>query len=122
MIRFFISSLFLLTLISKNVHAQSNDIEFLVKRIKTGYAGYEDRIKGDHKKFDAFVSRVTKEEKTDTFRILGRIVAYFDNPHLQVYAVNDLINARIDSQQCKSKLGEISSLISNKAINKDKCQ
>lgn len=120
MIRFFISTLLLLTLISKNVHAQSNDIEFLIKRIKTGYAGYEDRTKGDHKKFDAFVSRVTKEEKTDTFRILGRIVAYFDNPHLQVYAVNDLIDAKIDSQQCKSMLTEISSLITNKKIIKDK--
>ncbi len=52
---------FLLTLFSSNVYSQ-NDIEFLVKRIKTGYAGYQDKIKGNPKKFDAFVNAVIAEE------------------------------------------------------------
>jgi hypothetical protein len=101
-------------------NSQSNDIEFLIKMIKTGYAGYGDRTNGNEKKFDNFIQQVIKEEKSDTFRILARIVSYFDDPHLQIYANNPIKKISVDSTSCTRKFHELSSYLSDSIVRKER--
>lgn len=101
-------------------YSQTNDIEFMVKRIKDNYAGYQDRVKGNEKEFDGFVKETIKKENKDTFRILAKIVSYFNNPHLQVYAPDDLKGVKIDSFACKNNLNNIHDLFGNTRLKKDR--
>lgn len=68
--------------------AQTDDISFILKEIKTNYAGYPTVNK---KEFDKFLDNALKNNERDTFKLLATICSFFKDPHLQVYELNSVL-------------------------------
>ncbi|PSK91031.1 peptidase S41-like protein [Taibaiella chishuiensis] len=103
-----------------NGYAQGNDIDFLIEKIRNAYAGYPGLTKNDKILFDKFAHKVAEEEETDTFRMLGKVAAYFDDHHLQVFKLSPPAELAFDSFKCQSLQNRLSGYFRDKAIRKDK--
>ncbi|PSK90862.1 S41 family peptidase [Taibaiella chishuiensis] len=108
---------FIFILFTGNSYSQVDDVTFLINRIKDNYAGYEDKVKGNE--FDNYVKAVLREEKKDTFKILSKIVIYFENPHLQIFHANSLQDIKIDSTSCKQNLEKVRHYFSDNKSKKE---
>lgn len=100
-----------------NVRAQQDDISFLKYRLENNYAGYKDVVKGNE--FNQFVKKLIKEENQDTFRILSRMVSYFDNPHLRLVKPASTSGIAIDSIQCEKNKKNFEKFIRSKVAIRD---
>jgi hypothetical protein len=82
--------LLLLFILSKVAFSQNNDLDFLVQKIKIDYPGYAEKTKGID--FDKFIAKTVSENKSDTFKIMAKIVDFFHDRHLDLFRVRDTIN------------------------------
>jgi hypothetical protein len=75
--------LFFLLLLPIVGFGQQDDLSFLVQKIKVDYPGYREKTKG--KGFDLFVRKTIQESKSDTFKMMSRIVGFFKDRHLDLF-------------------------------------
>jgi Peptidase family S41 len=60
------------------------DINFLVWKLQTSYAGYEDKVNEDD--FQDVVKTVRGSKSTDSFFVLSRLTGYFKDDHLMLFS------------------------------------
>jgi hypothetical protein len=88
------------------------DIDVIVSKLKTLYAGYRDKVK--NQQFEKLVSEVKMSNEKDTFKNLSRLTLYFNDHHLrlfQKFTIDD-----IDKNICKENLKKISNPRKKKSI------
>ncbi|WP_343568821.1 S41 family peptidase [Sphingobacterium sp.] len=107
----------LFILAAVNLQAQEDDVTFLKNRIKNNYAGYSDVVKSNE--YDLFVDKLLKEERQDTFRILSKMVTYFDNPHLRIIKPASMSGIAVDSLESEQNYRNFEKLMHNEAANRD---
>jgi hypothetical protein len=104
----------LLLLISISSFGQKNDIDFLIEKIKADYPGYA--AKTNNINFKQFVTKTISENKSDTFRIMGIIVDFFKDRHLDLIRLKEPIQK--DSSLCKETSIRIKQYFNNKVKKK----
>jgi hypothetical protein len=106
--------IYLLLLISLPTFGQKNDIEFLINKIKLDYPGYIEKV--NNKDFDRFVTKTISENKSDTFKIMGIIVDFFKDRHLDLVRLKQSIPK--DTSLCNENLKRIKQYFNNKVKKK----
>ncbi len=91
-----------------------SDVSFLVKTIRSAYAGYRDKVEG--RKFKQLVSHVKKNLATDTFAFLSKITLYFKDLHLILYDRN--IGNKVDRDQCRQDSTAVVDYLDNPQLGK----
>jgi hypothetical protein len=82
---------FLFLFLAETSVAQQNDLDFLVQKIKTDYPAYAEKTKDVD--FDQFVANTVSENKTDTFKMMAKIVDFFKDRHLDLHKDKDTLSA-----------------------------
>jgi hypothetical protein len=92
-----------------------NDFDFLVNTIKSGYAGYSEKT--TDQQFEKLVSEVRSGSAADSFAMLSRITARFNDLHLILYDFNAKNN--VDSTLCSNNYQTITQYLRNKGNKTD---
>lgn len=85
-----IAALCFLLMLSQIAVSQNNDLDFLIQKIKIDYPGYDEKAKGDT--FDKFLKKTIFENKSDTFKMMAKIVDFFHDRHLDLFKLRDEIS------------------------------
>lgn len=93
----------------------TNDIDFLIDKVKNSYAGYPEKIKGSI--FLKFVSKIKQSNSKDTFALLSKITSFFNDLHLVLYDYN--VSKNIDTNKCKAQEESTLKYLENKSSPKD---
>ena len=91
----------------------SADMDFLITKIKTVYAGYKK-----NKEFNSLVEKLSNNKSTDSFAVLSKLTSFFNDLHLVLY---DYKSIKIfDPVFCEKQKQELIAYLNDKKILKNK--
>jgi hypothetical protein len=94
---------------------QKNDINFLIEKIQADYPGFATKTNSID--FKQFVGKTISENKSDTFKIMGIIVDFFKDRHLDLIRLKE--STPTDTYICdKNKIKKIRQYFNTKIKKK----
>lgn len=94
----------------------NRDLDFLLGKIRTTYAGYRDKVR--EPELDALVRRAAQDRSPDSFRALSRVTGYFKDDHLSLFQVISF--DKIDSGACRNNRAMIAHAVAHPSRHKQR--
>ncbi len=91
------------------------DINFMLAKLRTVYAGYADKVKPGE--FQRLIEELRASKSTDSFLLYSRLTGYFRDDHLAVFAV--LVLSAADSSESQANLDLIARGRQGTAVQSD---
>ncbi len=79
------------------------DIDFLVTKLKTTYAGFNDKV--DNIEFENLIKNIKSSNLNDTFALLSKVTSYFNDHHVKLFQKFSIKD--IDTALCNTNLKKI---------------